>query len=423
MRWDSRNGGAVHILFLVVVLLVALAFGALWFVQVQENEALVNSADRYKKAAELTNLKLTFALDSYAVVAKLAGAGLPQTLVMPDDADLVDTTVDQQFEPQVQAIKGQLRALGGEIDDPTASPTTLREAWDPIKSALTSAQTQIRQKENEIASLKAQITNKDQQIGDAQRTAEGERNTARDEHTAFVTRANSQLGELRDQNDAFSSRNREIQDEVDRVKDESNRERQRLVSRTQELQGQVRSIKDQLKIEKERETPDGKVLSSDPRSGMVFVDIGGQQQLRRGTRFKVYETGKGDTKIHKGWVVVTAVSPLMSEARIESQTSGTGGITAGDWLYNPYFQTDRQTSFAFLGQLTGRYSREQAERILKSFGARIDEKAGINTDFLVLGVKEDPDAEDLTETEDYKAATTYGVEIIGAKELVDFLTF
>ena len=201
MRWDSRNGGAVHILFLVVVLLVALAFGALWFVQVQENEALVNSADRYKRAAELANLKLTFALDSYTVVAKLAGAGLPQTVVLPDDAELENTTVDQVFEPQVQAIKGQLRALGGEIDDPTASPNTLREAWDPIKAALQQAQTQIRQKENEIASLKAQITNKDQQLADAQRTAEGERSTARDEHTAFVTRANSQLGELRDQLD------------------------------------------------------------------------------------------------------------------------------------------------------------------------------------------------------------------------------
>ena len=76
-----------------------------------------------------------------------------------------------------------------------------------------------------------------------------------------------------------------------------------------------------------------------------------------------------------------------------------------------------------LGELTGRVNKEMAKRVLEGAGAKVDDKVTVETDFLVLGVKEAPDSPELTESESYKQAQAWGIEIIRARDLDPFLTF
>ena len=64
-----------------------------------------------------------------------------------------------------------------------------------------------------------------------------------------------------------------------------------------------------------------------------------------------------------------------------------------------------------------------AKRVLEAAGARVDDKLSVETDFLVLGVKEAPDPPELTESEAYKQAQAWGIEIIRARDLDPFLTY
>lgn len=419
MRPSFAERGAVNILFLVMVLVVALVFGVLWFTQLQKNEQLEKAASLARIEATASEDKFSFYRDYYSAVAKLIGGGLPEQV--PWDESLSGTVASEKAADVTKRLEDALRTIGGRVDDGTSTPAKLVDALEVPVSRYLALKGEIGQKNQEIAALKSQVETKDKSAKEADRAHQEEKARIQTENDANVSRLTQQLTDVRAQNEEVQTKVRDSNTELDTTRTTLNKEKQDLLQQTKEAQGQVRSMKSEIKIKRATETPDGKILSADPRSGLAMIDVPGSEFLKRGTRFKVYENGKGGTKIHKGYVTVTNLGPNMSEGRIDETVPGSGDIGNGDWLYNPVFDRKDQQHFFFLGRLPGRYNKEIATRILTSFGAAIDPKVTVTTHFLVLGEKEDLDGEELTESPEYKNAMTWGVEVIRAQDLAPFL--
>jgi hypothetical protein len=419
----ERERGAVSIVFLVLVLIVTVVFGALWFVEKQENKKLMDSERLAAAAKSDKDREVTFCREYYATVAEKVGGGV-EPLIPAWTPDIISGR-DIAATP-VKKLDELITNVPLRADDNVTKPATLADAVEaPIKRYQT-LKGEITQNKAEIERLKKDVEEKDKTIAANQKAYDEARRNFQTEAESTYSRLNTQLNETRAQNEQVQTQIRDANAETEKVRTESNAEKQKILGSQRELEGQVRQIHGELKIKRATETPDGKILNADPNSSIVMIDVTSQSQLRRGTRFKVYETGKGNTKIHKGWITVTDVGPSMSEARIEETMPGVGGIGRGDWIYNPFFdketaKTGSPTRFVFLGQLPGRYTREMATRILESFGARVEDKVTVHTSFLVLGAKEDPEGPELTEDQNYKNATLWGVEIIRAQDLAPFL--
>lgn len=413
--------GAVNLVFLILVLIVTLVFAALWFVKMQESDKL--KVEKASLSAEVEKEKATRAWyqDYYGEIAPLVGGGVPPQV--PFQPQFIEGNVSARDEAAkvTKSIKDALQQLGQRVDNPVDQPADLVVALETPVSAYLRVRGESKTKGDDIQRLSGELQARDKTIADNQRAYAEEKARIQTENDANFQRLNLQLSEVRATNEELQAKVRDSNTELDKVREDTNKATQDLTTKGKELEGQVRQMHGELRVKRVTEAPDGKVLASDPKTGMVMIDVTSQNQLRRGTRFKVYETGKGNVKIHKGWITVIDTGPTMSEARVDESVPGVGAIGSGDWLFNPYFEKEGKTRFVFLGQLPGRYSRETAEGILRNFGAQVEAAVTTHTDFLVLGEKEDPEGEPLESSADYRNAVLWGVEIIRARDLAPFL--
>lgn len=418
----SSARGAVHILFLIVTLIIALAGWGLWFMQLQENETLEANAAAAQATAEDATTKLVFAEGAYQEVARYVGAPMPSTVNFAEDYR--NTPAKEHYKTWTQQVDQAMQSLPARIEDRAARVDNLLQAWEPIISRYQAMKTEKGQLETQVANKNSQIQSLQEAAAqkDAQhvQTVEQAQLAAQRDQARLAT----QLEQVRTENTSFAERARTLNDGIETVREEANSERQRHLVVEKTMDGQVQNMKNKLTLERERETPDGEVLAVDPILKTVFIDVGGKNFLRRGTRFKVYRTGKGDEKIHKGWIRVVDVADSRAECRVD-EVSHPRGVEAGDWIYNPYFnpsvKSEDKQHFAFVGQISGRYTREILESMLERRGAVIDPNVTIETDFLVVGQSEDPELGDITENPEYQKAKRWGIEMVRAGDLEPFL--
>jgi len=417
-----RQAGAVSILFLVFVLVIALAFGVLWFMQLQENEQLKSREATAVQEMELFRARSQFASRAYELVASVAWEKFPSTCPLPADEELLDTPADDVLKPLMDEAKRDLSGLKDEIEAPGITPQTFRGAWGDFKNKIAGIKTEVQNRDLEISRLKAEVQEKDAQIAQVNEAKASDRQKADELHSAAIDNLKNQNADLRSQNQAFSDKNRELTDEIRSTIDKAAQDVQKALLEKEALLGQVNQIKSSLRVARETEKPDGNVVRVDPTDDIVWIDVGAKKLLRLGTRFKVYETGKGGVKIPKGFIRVIRLYPDKAECRIDQH--GEGEIDSGDWIYNPYYDPEKATHFVFLGELPGSWDRTTVEELLKSRGAVIDEQVTVFTDFLVMGVQEDEEeGEVLTDSPDYKRAVELGVQILRAPDLTPYLKF
>jgi NAD-dependent DNA ligase len=269
--------------------------------------------------------------------------------------------------------------------------------------------------------LRETVQKIDKKIADTEKKATEDLAALTTEKDNATARLSQQLTEANSQRDEAQGQNRKLTEEITSTKDTANKEVITAKSAQRTLDAQVSALKSDARVQRERDKADGKILAVNRSMKSAWIDLGGKEQLRRGTKFKVYEAARGGDKVYKGRVVVINVGPERSEVAIEAEEGS--GIGEGDTIVNPVFDKERATRFVILGELTGRANKEMAKRVLTNAGAKVDDKVTVDTDFLVLGVKEAPDAPELTESEAYKQAQAWGIEIIRARDLDPFLTF
>jgi NAD-dependent DNA ligase len=426
---SQSQRGAVSIAVVVIVGIFALAFGALWFTTLQENKKLTQDAKDAMDKVTPTEAKLNYAEAGYAELAKVIGPQVPAELPKPDSwntgfkAGSAFVTDPALLGQKLDALKVSLRTGLDEVGDKATQPTNMKEAMDATVNAYKALQNNVKNvQDTDVKAKDAQIESLTQKLKDAEAKAATDLQAVTTEKENATARLNQQLTEANSQRDEAQTQNRKLTEEITSTKDTANKEVLTAKSAQRTLDAQVSAYKSDLKTQRETDVPDGKIIAVNRSMKTAFIDLGGRDQLRRGTAFKVFELVRGGDKISKGRVVVTDVGPERSTVAIESESSGMS-ITESDVVVNPVFNKGRQTRFVILGELTGRANKEMAKRILENAGARVDDKVSVETDFVVLGVKEAPDAPELTESEQYKQAQAWGIEIIRSRDLDPFLTF
>jgi NAD-dependent DNA ligase len=414
----------------VVVGIVALAFGALWFTTLQENKKLTEEAKTAMDKVTPSEARLRYAESGYTELAKLIGPQVPQELPKPENwnTSAFGTTLALVTDPallgqKTDAVKASIKAAVEEVGDKASVPATIKDSLDGVVNAYKALQNNVKNvQDTDVKTKQAEIDALAQKLKDTEAKATADLAALTTEKENATARLNQQLSEANSQRDEAQAANRKLTEEVTSAKDAANKDVLAAKSSQRTLDAQVSALKSDLKTQRETDLPDGKIVAVNRSLKTAFINLGGKDRLRRGTAFKVFETVKAGEKLFKGRVVVTDVGPDRSTVAIESEADGMS-ITEADVIVNPVFDKGRQTRFVILGELTGRANKEMAKRILENAGARVDEKVSVETDFVVLGVKEAPDSPDLTDSDQYKQAQAWGIEIIRARDLDPFLTF
>lgn len=406
----SQAGAALAIPFVVVVILMIAAFG-MWWVANQDIARFQQIAEEESAKADEIEADWETTLESYQELSNLVGFRDAGVVGSKSSAGALQAAID--------SVKGQLGPVLGQED------VTLESALDALQSAYQSSQTALAKAQADYESANA-----------ARRAAESVANSIESNYKAQLSDFNQQL---RDEQARADSQGRSDQQRVDDLLASEQTKDSRVRALERELEdlraaakrqqstadATIRSLA-QRQQAVQPESPDGQLLSVSQDGSMVYLDIGGRDGLRRGTRFEVLRQGKGGELTPMGSVEVREVESDMALAGVLHEVDPFDPLLPGDVVRNPHFNRGEATRFYLLGDFPLTLSREFVSQRLEDLGASVDGALTVDTDVLVLGhesLSEGEFAKALTETEDFILADKLGTRILRLDELAEFLRY
>jgi hypothetical protein len=246
----------------------------------------------------------------------------------------------------------------------------------------------------------------------------------RDDHKKALEQVADLQAKYEDLDNKFKTEKAEWVKDIEKVKDECldknlNLGRQinfkdntiaNLNSRITRLEQEVNKEKTIEDIE-----ADGKVVSILSSSGKGWINLGRVNHLRKGIVFRVFQYIKGGKKGYKGSVEVQKVDETMSEVRILEEDD-LNPIVGGDFISSPFYDPKAMPVFVFAGtELESRdVTKEYIVAKMKAYGAKVDDKVDLNTDFIVA-------VKNYENTPEYKAARDLSVTIIRERDLLEYI--
>lgn len=158
---------------------------------------------------------------------------------------------------------------------------------------------------------------------------------------------------------------------------------------------------------------DGRVLRSDPTGLVFWMDIGRRDGLTKGLKFEVFGLLKGARKVPRGKAEVLDIMEDFSKCAVVSLVDAGRAVEEGDLVANDLFERNKPRVIAFAGRLIGKYTNEEAAKLVSERGAQIGEEVGPETSYLVIGKGYEKDR-------NFDRANALGVKIIREKDLFDF---
>jgi hypothetical protein len=322
------------------------------------------------------------------------------------------------IQAAIDSVKTQLGPVLGQDD------VTLEAALDALQSAYQANQSGLAQAKSDYDTA-----------NEARRQAESVANTIEGNYKSQLSDFNQQLRDEQARADSQSKGDQQRVDDLlasEATKDSAVRTLQRELENLRASAKREQATADatirslaQREQQSEPEAADGALLSVSQDGSMVFLDIGGRDGLRRGTRFEVLRQGKGGVLTVMGSVEVRDVESDMALAGVLNETDPFDPLLPGDLVRNPHFTRGEATRFYLLGDFPLTLSREFVTERLESMGGEVDESLTVGTDVLVLGHENlgDEFAVALTATDEFILADKLGTRIVRLDELAQFLRY
>jgi hypothetical protein len=146
----------------------------------------------------------------------------------------------------------------------------------------------------------------------------------------------------------------------------------------------MKSIITAVKFQREPEAADGAVLSISKDLALGWIDIGSNQRLARGTRFRVVSGKVGSTKL-KGWAEVTEVKANMAEVTFSGIVDRFDPIVQGDIVYNPVYDPKTERTAVLAGRFSGQFNETELKVLLANMGITVQPSLAHDTDYLIVG--------------------------------------
>lgn len=327
----------------------------------------------------------TEAINAFTASAKEA---IGPSLGGPD----TDVTLDQAAKALLQRV--------------STLETKLAKAEADVKAANERAAAAQRAADDFESNYKQQIASLNQQLQDEQ-----------DRAAAQAESDQQRIDDLLAANAAEEDRRRAAEDELEAATREASKRRSTDAALIASL--------GRRKAEVEPEAVDGRVLEVAGRGGIAFLDIGGRDGLKPGTRFEVLRRSPSGQLEPRGFVTVEEVESDLSMASLEGEADVFDPMLPGDVVRAPHFDRNEDTRYFLLGDFPLTMSREFIEQRLQDLGASVDDDLTVATDVLVLGNKDlsDEFAPELTETDEYAFASKVGMRIVRLDNLKPYLRY
>lgn len=263
--------------------------------------------------------------------------------------------------------------------------------------------TMAREKDAMIADLTSQMNDLDQRSKQRQAELEGELATVR----SGLGTAEGRITQLRNEMD-----------------EQQRRHTADLAAKTVRLQ----EMGNKLAFLREPEQADGRVLEVDEALSLAWIDLGKNDRLFRGMRFRIVDGRPGRNNQLKAMAEVTRVEADMAEVHLYDQTDRFNPPVPGDVIYNPLYDPQGARNAVFIGRFSGTYNEKELQALLSEIRVNIQPSVDKTTDYLIVGAELyfDEDGEPLeepiqpSELEEYKKAIADGVQIVPLKQVIEY---
>ena len=182
--------------------------------------------------------------------------------------------------------------------------------------------------------------------------------------------------------------------------------------RIDELDDRIGQLTSQRELNNRELRSDGQVLASRATDGFVVIDRGQQHNLRKGSKFVIFNR-RGGKLITKGAIEVVEVEARMATARVLEERDGNDPIIPGDHLHNPVYNPADVKVFVLKGDFA-KFSAEELTRFITESGATVEKDLTTSTDYLVAGDRAQSSLDQ---------ASKLGISILSEDQLLDFVRY
>lgn len=397
----SRSNTALQASVILLIILVVI-LGVTTYVFYSKQDSYYRDMQAAKEAAE----RQQTSEGNYRFAVSL----LKRVLGRNEVADVEIQQMRADLERRDPKLFAEIKAIEDQFEEdmrlfPAGHPdaknyvTLPPTLWQIIKD--------LNQKLSEQQQRVAQLTAEKDSIAatEADKTKKAE--DARDEALAAKTAAEATFAAERDrmvkQNSQLAAEKAEMQTKIAGLFDKGQAEKKDLEDQinrlTQTVQNQSKKLEEMTSTSFAR--PDGSVIQVQQSNGILWINLGNSDGLRRQQTFSVYDKDETDfeTAKPKGTIEVTSVDqPKMAQARIMSDEIS-DPILPGDIVFSPTWQPGQRLHFALAGALDidedGRADNRKVRDLITLNGgiidAEVDEKGGrtgsvsLQTRYIVVG--------------------------------------
>lgn len=332
----------------------------------------------------------------------------------PDAAD--NWPGDATFTTELKELETEYNeVLEGESTDLSkASFSHLSDPYDDLMSLINALITEKTRLAATNKSLRATMENQRAAHATARQELETTKASLSEELASVQTQLEQAEQESRTKIEDLTNENEENLEEIDRLK----RETQRQVAILNNEIGTLKLRLDVLNSERnavrsiEDVAADGEVIEVESRSGLAWINLGREDNLRNGVVFRIFQD-IGGKKVWKGRLEVRRVEEEFSQVKILEQESALNPIAAGDQITSVFFDRDTKPVFVFAGDKST-IKLDSIRRKLESMGAVVQDQVGVNTSFLVA-------LNDYEGTTAFQSAKDLGVTVMTERDLQEYL--
>jgi len=406
MRYRERGVGNMAFIVVLVLLLIAASMAFMKNDDAQKQAKL--AADRAKDKDAAIDKQVRYMALTEAVIK---GVGLEQQISLkenniptPASATEAITTMLKAAAAQMQtdatigynATSFKVPAGGGPVGVSSDGKTltwykaTQADANMTVRGLLAGIPPSMKT----ISSMwKVAIETNETTRKDLEARIKAEQKGKADQGEAFTVEVTSKQGiidqltnEHKDANDAKTELVQQLEDarsEYENLKTEQKnlvRQKDRVIAAQD---NRFKNLKQKRKLAIAEDAPDGTIISVGRSRNTIWLDRGRRHKLARGTKFKVWRTGKGGYRQDIAVISVIAVDDNTSEARIIKQLGGTS-VTRGMNFSSPFFEANKRLRAYIWGDLR-EFDSDTARRRLERAGVTVVRKIDNRVDVIIIG--------------------------------------
>lgn len=407
----SRENQGLHIaLILLVMLTIGLCIlSFVFYSKAQNSLAEMQSAKNSQATAETAERKANYRAQS--LMYMITGTGKSWSEIAEELENIEGASGE---DPELDAVRRKfednMKLFGPppadqELDTaPARNYESLPDFLVTVIRDLNQQLYDLRETEKKLTNEKANIeATAKKQVADA----EAERDKARSDLAAAREQFNKDLEDTRAKWQADAAKLTEYEGQIADLEKQLEDERAAF---NKTINDQQRTINDLKNLKRKYESPsfevpDAIVTTINQKEGVLYIDVGSDDNLNVQQTFSVYDkgtTGVMNAKAKGRIEVLQILGPHVAMCRVlEDEVSNV--IVPGDLVFTPAWSPGERIHFAIAGFIditdNGRDDTDLLKRLIELNGGVVDDEVSVRTRYLVQG-------EDRSEATDTPADTT-----------------